>query len=535
MKRKLSCIATCITLLIIAGCSNSTEQSALNEVKDISAEESSSEQTKALEVSSGNTKSITINIGGQDLVFPTSREEAEKFLNENGYELRNNNRVMISGHNVSLDGFVTFEYLDKDPSVCTGIGVQEIPVVLGDLLNEENNTYEEVYDVCNAQGSDYLCIYEQVGNPDKALGVKQKDANNCYRISFNGNVRTFDAFIDKDAYDKHGSVTYTFDTHEGYYLSSTDIDGLYVYSPPEGIYSSFTHYFYREGLNYNMDKALVCTVDTRNQNLDPDRESFDNIFVGKDENGNVAEIYISGVSAETYASANDEYEDYCKKNNMSIEPKEFLDELIPPLWHKDVIKAMGALLAINPDMNGKKVTFRINKESVEMDYDNQKTLEKFKMTIDEYPDVMILASVNFQGEESFGISLTGANVIPGKQQWVTYGNDSLIIVDEPTDIGKEFDNFFSTSGNYEDLPTTYSVHDYVGCFVSGIPGSTNLLIEDASGKPVAVYLGEKDYSNYHKVPIIQYGDEMNYTGVEMLDGLDFSVGVDSDGNYVYVE
>lgn len=535
MKGKLLCIAACAALLITVGCSNSADQSVISEAKEISEEESSLEQTKALEAPSGNTKSITISIGGKDLVFPASKEEAEKFLNENGYELRHNDRVILSGFNATLDGYVTFEYFDKDPSICTGVGVQEIPVVLGDLLNEENNTYEEVYGACKAQGSDYVCIYQQEGNPDKTLGLKQKDADNCYRISFSGDVSKFDAFIDRDAYDKHGSVTYTFDTHEGYYLSSTDVDGLYVYSPPEGIYSSFTHYFYREGFNYNMDKALVCTLDTRNQDLDSSRESFDNIYVGKDENGNVVEIYISGISSETYASANAEYEEYCKNNNVSIEPKELLDEIILPLWHKDVIETLGALLATNPEMKGKQATFRLNKESVEMDYDNETTLEKFKITIDEYPDVMILASVNYDGEESFGISLTGANITPGKQQWVSHANDSLIIMDEPTDIGKEFDDFFSTSGDYEDLPTTYSVHDYVGCFVSGIPGSTNMLIEDASGKPVALFLGEHDYSDYHKVPIIQYGDEMNYPGVSMLDGLDFSMGVDSDGNYVYVE
>jgi len=28
-------------------------------------------------------------------------------------------------------------------------------VVLGDLLNEENNTYEEVYGACNAQDANY--------------------------------------------------------------------------------------------------------------------------------------------------------------------------------------------------------------------------------------------------------------------------------------------------------------------------------------------------------------------------------------------
>ena len=44
-------------------------------------------------------------------------------------------RVILSGFNATLDGYVIFEYFDKDPSICTGVGVQEIPVVLGDLLN----------------------------------------------------------------------------------------------------------------------------------------------------------------------------------------------------------------------------------------------------------------------------------------------------------------------------------------------------------------------------------------------------------------
>ncbi len=535
MKRKLSCIAACMALLITAGCSNTVDQRVVSEAKEISTAETSSEQPQTQEAPSSNTKSVTLSIDGHDLVFPTSREDAEKFLNENGYEIKNDDRVIISGYNATCDGYVTFQYMDTDPSACTGIGVQRIPVVLGDILNEEKDTYEEVYDTCNAQDSDYICIYQQTGNPEKSLGLKQKNADNCYLIKFTADRTFFNAFSNRDAYDNYGSVTYTFDNFEGYYLSSTDIDGLYVYSQPEGRFSSFTHYFYREGLNFKMDKALVCTLDTRTPELDPTRESFDNIYVGKDSSGNITEIYSAGVSSETYASANAEYEAYCKDNNVSVEPKELLEELIPSLWHKDLIETLGALLATNPALIGKKATFRINKESVQMDYDNEKTIEKFKVTIDEYPDAMILASVSFEYEDSFVASITGANIVPGQQQWLTHGNDSLIIMDEPTEITNDFDDFFSTSGNYEDLPTTYSVHDYVGCFVSGIPGSTNMLIEDASGNPVAVYLGEHDYSAYHKVPIIQYGDEKNYPGTEMLDGLDFSAGVDADGNYVYVE
>ena len=230
-----------------------------------------------------------------------------------------------------------------------------------------------------------------------------------------------------------------------------------------------------------------------------------------------------------------EYELVLSLTKDSIEPKELLDELIPSIWHADLIQTFGALVVSNPDMKGKQVTFRINKESVEMDYDMDTTLCKFKVTIDEYPDVMMLVDATFDGEDSFSVSATGANIIPGKQQFAAHGNGGLIFMDEPGDIKKEFDDFFSESGNYENLPTTYSVHDYVGYFASGIPGSTNMLIEDASGNPVAIFLGEHDYSKYNKVPIVQYGDESNYPDTEEWDGLDFSVGVDANGNYVYIQ
>ncbi len=539
MKKRFLCIAACVALMITAGCGNGGVADVI-QAKEISTSESSDEKPVEQEVSAEQTSSlksepITIRVNGQDLVFPTSRDDAEKFMADNGYTVKQNDRVQITGFHEGLHGFLTFDYMDQDPSVCTGVEIQELPIVCGDLVTGENDTYKMIYDKCNVSGSGYLSIYQRDSSMGNELGIIENGADNCYLIKFNGDsIEKFSAFISKDYYDSHGSITRTFTNFEENFLSSTDIEGLYIYSPKEGRTFS-TNYFYRDGLNFKLDNALVCTVDTRNPKYDSDRDHFDNIYVGKDENGKIKEIYEAGISESTYANAKAEFEEYCNSYKVSIEPKELLDEVIPELWHKDMIQCLGALLAQNEEMKKNGATFRINKESVAMDYDLDTTNAEFKMTIDEYPDVMILVSTTYEYESSFGMSATGANIIPGKQQFACIGDDNAIAMDQPADISSKFDDFFSTSGNYENLPTTYCIHDYVGYYASGVAESTNMVIEDASGNPVALFLGEHDYSNYKKVPIIEYGDEVNYPGTEMLDGLDFSSGIDSDGKYVYIE
>ncbi len=543
MKKRIVCMAVCLTMLITAGCGNSTETD-VSRAQELSTAEGSGEKSEEKpEGAAGdqsdetgnayqNVKSVTMNIGGSDLVFPTSREDAEKFLNDNGYELRQNDRVQISGFSKEQDGFLILDYLDQDPSICTGIQVQGIPVTCGDLVTEDQNTYKSVYDLCNDNSSDYHPIYQREGTTDYELGIQQNSADNCYLISFKDTVDNFWAFINRDYYDNHGGINRSLDIYEGEYLSSTDIEGLYLCTQDEGKVPH-THYFYREGLNFKMDKASVCTVDTYDRNYSQNIENFDNIYAVKNDNGEIIEIYEAGVSSAASSEAKAKYEELCRNNNISVEPKEFLDELVPELWHHIIIECLGWVMSQNPDMKGG--TFRINKESVKMDYDVDTTYCDFKMTIDEYPDVMLLVDTTFDYETRFSIGVKAANVIPGKQIWASCSNDAVGIMDQPSDIGKEFDDFFSTSGKYEDLPTTYSIHDYVGYFASGISGTTNMLIEDASGNPVAVYLGEHDYSRYHKVPIIEYGDDVNFPGSNMLDGLDFSHGEDADGNILYIE
>ncbi len=160
-----------------------------------------------------------------------------------------------------------------------------------------------------------------------------------------------------------------------------------------------------------------------------------------------------------------------------------------------------------------------------------------KMVVEENENIQILYYHDIISEvQSYEVQIYDKASDEVFVQWMNEGDNLYSTTGNKSNFD-DFDTNVSASAKdvnkrYEGLTLTTDIQNYVGYYVTGLEGTSCVIITDADGNEVAYYiaLGEKDYKN---ALIVSCRDE-RLNDLYVMDGIDISDALDSDGNLVCV-
>ena len=225
--------------------------------------------------------------------------------------------------------------------------------------------------------------------------------------------------------------------------------------------------------------------------------------------------------------------------NLSIDNKESFDETIAKEMQLDALNGIAVAkmdAGFDKDVHW---TLHLHESSVKNDfpsYDEQNTV--FKMTVAENESIQI--KISYTINDGYGFSI---NVYNPEKDYVAWVNitDNTAMVSAEGNVG-DFKDFYSdidiggdeadAVADYDNVPIDNSIHNYVGCFISSIEGSTNMIIKDKDGNNVALVTCEDNYNDFHDIPIVDW-EELSKCA-SCADGLNFQVGYDENGKVICI-
>ena len=476
-------------IMLIAGCGNVDVDVTTDNKQEIEHEQETEEEVDFVKEEVFEDV-FSINVSGRILEYPITRKGFIDWIDECGWETENNDRFVISCSNPENKRIRIYaRFLETDEDICTYLSIYGNDVSFDNIISPTDLDVQPVFDKISDSSSDYYLILDQGKN---GLAFKKKGSEVCFHAKYNEALDSFNVYLNKDHYDNDGSVVYSLGDNLGYYLSSTDIAGLYRITPPDNIVMSPKYYAHKD-IDLSLNKVKICNL--YDSYYGPDINLIwnqtDNIWFGKDKNGEIIQIYEDGFSAEKIEKARLAYQEYCGTHNITIESDQILKEMISDVYDIELIQYLDSLISFCVD-DYQGCTVQIRKDSIKKGLDEYGNATcTFKATIVEYPDAQIIGSC-VETKDSFGAAIDVAHLIENRMVTISANSEAAYTIFGPDNISSEFDDFDSKSDDllgddYADLPVLDSLDAYTAYYFSStsIPGI--YLVVDEENNPIAKF------------------------------------------------
>lgn len=400
--------------------------------------------TTAIETNNSIEESINqtflFEVSGKKLEYPITRNDLEQWIADNNLEIIESTPYSITCKNSTGDNIhVSAIFLGQNRDICTYMKLKGDHLGFEDIFSSDDGDANTVREQLAANSPDVF-IHKNMSTA--GFGFTGNSSGIICIANYNKTLSSFELFLNKEHSENDGYVATGFNGLDGYYLSSTDKEGLYLITPKETDVQT-KNYFYNPSLNQVMDKAEICKYDspysTVNKNLE--WENQDNIWYGKNSSGTIEQVYEYGLNENEESNSLNDFQAFCAEHKITVNSEEILSKITSEGHYIEVIQNLNCIITIANEKAKSGYTISLREDSIEKGENKEGNPTcSFKATIDEYPDLQIIFNC-VESANNFSVGINLADLSAKTTHTLTASKYASAVISSSSKVSSKFNNF----------------------------------------------------------------------------------------------